>query len=281
MSAFRDKYLSEKEGESLLILDLGSQNIGGSYRDFFSTKNWVYKGVDLVPGDNVDIVLANPYHWLELASQSADVLVSGQAFEHIEFFWLTMEEIARVLKPGGLCCIVAPSSGPEHRYPVDCWRFYPDGFHALAKHVGFEVQDVFTCWNEDRYSDGSNQWKDTVLIAKKPDNINSNKLPYKDNPDILTEFATDERSIESGVLASQDTIDASDELSQLRHDGLNLRKKLQQAEVDIRALRTEFQSLEVESQDSKAFKDAIVASNFWKMRKKLLPIKEWFSGKLS
>ena len=29
----------------------------------------------------------------------------------------------------------APSRGPEHRYPNDCWRFYPDGYRALAKYA--------------------------------------------------------------------------------------------------------------------------------------------------
>ncbi len=54
-------------------------------------------------------------------------------FEHTEFFWLTMREMKHALKPGGLCCIIAPSAGPEHQYPVDCWRVYPDGLRAAAR----------------------------------------------------------------------------------------------------------------------------------------------------
>ena len=76
--------------------------------------------MDMTPGKNVDIVLPSPYRWRGIESNSVDVLISGQAFEHIEFFWITMLEIARVLKPGGLCCIIAPSGGAEHKYPVDC-----------------------------------------------------------------------------------------------------------------------------------------------------------------
>jgi hypothetical protein len=34
-------------------------------------------------------------------------VVSGQAFEHIEFIWLTILEIARVLKTNGLAVIIA------------------------------------------------------------------------------------------------------------------------------------------------------------------------------
>jgi hypothetical protein len=31
----------------------------------------------------------------QVASDSADVVISGQAFEHIQYFWITMLEIAR------------------------------------------------------------------------------------------------------------------------------------------------------------------------------------------
>ena len=125
MRLFVEQYLGARRGEPLVIHDLGSQDVNGSYRDLFDSPNWRYTGLDMVPGDNVDLVLKTPYTWREVASGSVDVLVSGQAFEHIRYVWITMLEVARVLRPGGLCIVIAPSSGPEHRYPVDCWRFYP------------------------------------------------------------------------------------------------------------------------------------------------------------
>ena len=169
MLAFKRSCLECKKNEPLLILDLGSLDVNGSYREYFDISPWIYRGMDMTPGRNVDIVLQNPYCWQEIKSDSADVLISGQAFEHIEYFWITMLEIARVLKPGGLCCIIAPSGGFEHRYPVDCWRFYPDGFTALARFVRFEVVSVFTQREANpEYSDDSSKWQDTVLICRKP-----------------------------------------------------------------------------------------------------------------
>ena len=175
MKSFSERYLYPFQSQSLRILDLGSQNIGGSYRSIFSGPNWKYVGADLLEGDNVDLVLKNPYKWSEIDSSEFDVVISGQAFEHIEFFWLTIGEISRILKPGGFCCIIAPSSGHEHRYPVDCWRFYPDGFSALARYGGLDVIESTTSWNEDNYTDGSNEWKDTILIAQKPLVVSENK----------------------------------------------------------------------------------------------------------
>ena len=170
MSLFCDRYLSAKIGDSLQILDLGSQDVNGSYRPLFSEPSWHYVGLDMAAGKNVDVVLQTPYAWKEIASQSADVVVSGQAFEHIQYFWITMLEVARVLKPGGICCILAPSSGPEHRYPLDCWRFYPDGMASLAHFAQMEVLEVSTEWEDKGYMDGSDWWHDSMLVCRKPDN---------------------------------------------------------------------------------------------------------------
>ena len=169
MAEFRRKYLTGREQEPLLIYDLGSQDFNGSYRPIFETGAWRYVGVDMAAGENVEIVLADPYDWRECEPESVDVLVSGQTFEHTEFFWLTMQQIARVLRPNAICCILAPSSGPEHRYPVDCWRIYPDGFRAVARYAGLEPAECWTQWEDlPQYDEESNKWHDSILIARKP-----------------------------------------------------------------------------------------------------------------
>ena len=169
MAAFRRDYLEARRDEPLAILDLGACDINGSYRALFAEPRWRYQGADLVAGENVDLVLPNAYEWRELKSASRDVVISGQTLEHTEFFWETMLEIARVLKPGGLCCVIVPSAGPEHRFPTDCWRFYPDGLRAMARYAGLETLEARTQWNElPQYDAVSNVWHDSVLIARKP-----------------------------------------------------------------------------------------------------------------
>ncbi|MDP2367486.1 methyltransferase domain-containing protein [Rhodoferax sp.] len=167
MAAFRDKFLGGRVGKSLKILDLGSTEMGACYRPIFQKPGWEYVGVDLGAGPNVDLVLGRPYDWREISSGSVDVLISGQVLEHVEFFWITMLEISRVLRPGAMACLIAPSSGPEHRYPVDCWRFYPDGMRALAKFARLECVEVFTDW-ENTGDPGSDFWHDSVLVVRKP-----------------------------------------------------------------------------------------------------------------
>lgn len=160
------RYLAPFQNSELSILDIGSCDINGSYRPLFQRPRWHYQGVDVAPGPNVDIVLTNPYLWRGIRTSSVDGLVCGQVFEHIEYFWLTWQEMARVLKPRGFIFLIAPSRGPEHRYPVDCWRFYPDAFRALAKYGGLELLEVTTDWEASFHDDG--MWGDTVGVFRKP-----------------------------------------------------------------------------------------------------------------
>lgn len=167
MRRFRERYLGEREAEPLLIVDYGSLDVNGSFRPLFDAGPWRYIGLDRESGANVDVVVDHPYRWRALRTRSVDVVVSGQALEHTELFWRTADEIDRVLKPGGLVCLIAPSSGPEHRYPVDCWRFYPDGLRALALYAGLTPLEVETQWDDAEYADSSNLWHDSLLIARK------------------------------------------------------------------------------------------------------------------
>lgn len=151
------------------VLDVGSYDVNGSYKALFAGKNIEYVGLDIVEGPNVDVVMASPYSWDNLDDGSFDYIISGQAFEHIEYPWLTIKEIYKKLKPGGIICIIAPNSTPEHRYPTDCYRYFADGFTALAKWGGFRVLDVTVAGIPERcappeWASGDN---DVCLVAAK------------------------------------------------------------------------------------------------------------------
>ncbi len=170
MGHFVRGHLADRRGAPLAVLDVGSMDVNGSYRTLFDDPQWSYTGMDAAPGAGVEVVLESPYDWSGLASAGFDVVVSGQAFEHIEFPWVTILEVARVLKPGGLFCMLVPSGGYEHRYPLDCWRYYPDGARALAHWADLDVVHAVTNWEpREDYPDDSALWKDTVLVARKPD----------------------------------------------------------------------------------------------------------------
>ena len=172
MERFKNSYLNKEC--NLKILYIGFYESSGTnydYSRFLKEKNWQYQGMDIHEGHNVDIVVSDIYNWVEIEDESYDVVISGQAFEHMEFFWDAIKEVERILKPGGFCCIIAPSYGPVHKNPFDCFRFRDEGMRALAKYVNLKVIECYT--NEDTIS---NPWYDSVLIGKKPYIIKDNSL---------------------------------------------------------------------------------------------------------
>jgi SAM-dependent methyltransferase len=126
MSAHIEEYLPKKP---MLIGDLGSYNVNGSYRALIEPR-WTYVGIDREEGPNVDLVMPKEYR-IPVADNHFDALISGQCFEHVRNPFKLMNEVARVVKPDGIVLIVAPFIFGEHRFPVDCWRFLRDGWQAL------------------------------------------------------------------------------------------------------------------------------------------------------
>ena len=109
-----------------IVLDVGGADLNGSYRDLFANPPFRYRAADLGPGPGVDIVLDDPYRF-PLPDWSVDIVISGQALEHAEFFWRMFEEMVRVLRPEGFIFLIAPSGGPIRRSPDPIpWQVPPD-----------------------------------------------------------------------------------------------------------------------------------------------------------
>lgn len=134
------KFVKEYVKLDDVVLEVGSYDVNGSHRCLF--ENNTYIGLDIEAGPNVDVVASDPYDWVMIPESSVDIVVCASVLEHVEFPWLTMEEIERVLKPNGHFCLVVPAVWPEHKHPIDCWRIYPDGMKSLCKWVGLSVLDT-------------------------------------------------------------------------------------------------------------------------------------------
>lgn len=79
------------------VLEVGSLNINGTIRDLF--KNCSYTGIDVHPGKDVDIVCQGK----DFVDQDGfDTIVSTECFEHDQDYVLTVQNILKLLRPGGL-----------------------------------------------------------------------------------------------------------------------------------------------------------------------------------
>lgn len=145
------------------VVDFGSYSVNGNVRDIFEPA-MKYIGLDMEAGPNVDVVSTNQETPFD--NKSIDVVISTSCFEHDSCFWMTFLEMCRIVKPGGLIYINAPSAGPYHGYPGDCWRFYKDSWKALetwGNKNNYSIELIET-YIDTRDID---PWHDSVGIFKK------------------------------------------------------------------------------------------------------------------
>jgi SAM-dependent methyltransferase len=170
------KTYAGNHNNNAIVVDIGSQNINGSLKEV-CPKNMQYIGVDFAPGSGVDIVMEDPYK-VPFEDSQVDFCICSSVFEHSEMFWLLFIELLRIIKPNGLLYLNVPSNGHFHRYPVDCWRFYPDSGNALvkwAKRCGLKpiLLESFISLQQVPH-----KWNDFVSIFLK-DEAYSHQYPFR------------------------------------------------------------------------------------------------------
>jgi SAM-dependent methyltransferase len=116
-------------------LDLGAGN--AKYRHIIKPKTSKYVTFDMFPGPHIDVVgdILN----LSFPDKSFDTVVSTQVLEHVEKPWVMISEIARVIRPGGICILSAPFIVPYHADPNDFFRYTKNGLTSLFLNEGFEI----------------------------------------------------------------------------------------------------------------------------------------------
>jgi SAM-dependent methyltransferase len=133
-------YYAGRYAMPLTVVDYGSMEHPagpGTYRSVMPP-GWLYTGCHLEAGPNVDLVMIDEYD-TGLDPDSVDIVISGQCLEHVRNPFNAVAEMARILKPQGLMVLIAPFAWEVHRYPVDCWRFCPDGMISLMEASGVQA----------------------------------------------------------------------------------------------------------------------------------------------
>ena len=165
---FYHKYC-EDNIENKKILDVGSYDVNGTMKPIFQKGEYI--GLDMEQGPNVDIVGVS--HKIPFEKDEFDIVISSSCFEHDDMFWISFQEMCRVLKPGGYMYVQAPSNGPYHGWPGDNWRFYIDSWKALekwGKKLGYDMELVEHYIDETTPSppsEGPRFWNDSIGIYRK------------------------------------------------------------------------------------------------------------------
>ncbi len=90
-----------------------------------------YFGLDVEPGANVMFVA--DAHLLPIANASLDGVIMVSVLEHLYDPVRAVEQVARVLKPGGVYFSYAPFYHPYHASPHDYFRFTREGYRYMLR----------------------------------------------------------------------------------------------------------------------------------------------------
>jgi SAM-dependent methyltransferase len=121
----------------------GQEGIG-DLRSLFPQRNYV--GCDMREGPGVDRV--EDLGQLTIASDSLPMILCVETLEHVFELRRAVDELMRVLAPGGLLAISVPFNHRLHNHPDDYWRISPSCLQRLlaplaATVVGWQGVDKF------------------------------------------------------------------------------------------------------------------------------------------
>jgi predicted SAM-dependent methyltransferase len=122
---FLEKYSPKQDN----VLEVGSLDVNGNIRNLFSG---AYVGLDMRDGNNVDVVCNGHDLVKQFGKEQFDLVICIDTLEHDDAFWVTVEQMKKVLRKGGWLILGVPSRRcPLHEHPSDYWRFMSHGMEVM------------------------------------------------------------------------------------------------------------------------------------------------------
>jgi SAM-dependent methyltransferase len=144
---FMKKAGSQYDKEGLLVLDIAPQDHAGASPYFKKAK---VETLDIDPESGAtyiaDLCVSNES---TLPSDNFDIVICTEVLEHTLQPFNAVDEIKRILKPGGYAFVSTPFNFRIHGPLPDCWRFTEHGLRALFK--DFELVELVGLEDEDRF----------------------------------------------------------------------------------------------------------------------------------
>jgi ubiquinone/menaquinone biosynthesis C-methylase UbiE len=136
------------------VLDAGAGK--GPYKNLFAEA--LYESADFCQVDQKtygDITYVCDLAQIPVPDSKYDLVLLTQVLEHVPEPRLVLQEIHRVLKPGGALWLSAPLFFEEHDIPYDFYRFTQYGLTHLLNTTGFNIEKL--AWLEGYYGTLSHQ----------------------------------------------------------------------------------------------------------------------------
>lgn len=135
--------VEQRDLSKLTVLEVGSANINGSARQFFTGLYW---GIDWQEGEGVDEVM--DAQQMAYFDKVYDVVVCTEVLEHCTMPWAMCAEMARVLRPFGTLLLTTRGFDRErgafpYHDPPDNYRYSALALEVLMEHAGMLVEGIW------------------------------------------------------------------------------------------------------------------------------------------
>lgn len=129
------------------LLDFGCGS--KSYKELFLVEEYI--GLDVEQSghshENEEVDVFYDGKNIPFSNNTFDSCFSSEVFEHVFELNESLQEIFRVLKPGGTCLFVVPFVWDEHEIPYDFGRYSSFGLRHLLVKQGFQIEN----WRKDTH----------------------------------------------------------------------------------------------------------------------------------
>src|SRR5215213_1224735 len=122
------------------FLDLGCGN--KPYESLYRPLTSSQVGCDIIQSDKHRVDVICPVTELLFSNGTFDTVLCTQVLEHVFEYDKMMNEIFRVLKPGGHLILTVPFAWELHEEPYDFFRYTKHALKQLFEQTGFEIDYI-------------------------------------------------------------------------------------------------------------------------------------------
>jgi len=148
------RYVMNQETKQL-VSNLQYKNFDAVEISGSSWKNFGFKTYNSYHYPSFDVCNITPNH-----TNSADIVLVEQVFEHVKNPWRAAENINQMLKTDGYLLITTPFFLKVHGAPMDYWRWTEHGLAVMLETCGFYIEKIDSWGNRECVSANLDHWAD-------------------------------------------------------------------------------------------------------------------------
>lgn len=135
-----------------------------------------YIMADIEYGLDVDIKIDAHDMTPWMIDGGTDAVIAVAVWEHLELPWVAAQELARILRAGGIAYVSTHMAFPRHGYPSDYTRWTREGLAAMFDWAGMETLETSYMYEADliphddleRWNPAAPTWLVVDAYLRKP-----------------------------------------------------------------------------------------------------------------